>query len=702
MKKDMVSTITNEVVENVTKALTERLDSLVFSSLKNQSGNQYSSLERYPQCSSDSNEDNQKKIKSQDKEQLSDVSIERVDESQNNTMKNIQMKKDVISTITNEVVKEVTELLDKIPVDPLTPVSSKAPLRNQFLSHFPSSTRLSQNSFDSYLNEKNQKTIKPQDSEQSSDNISTVTVNESSRYSKILENCTRLLQKRFVDDAIRANTEKEKKKRQHQQIVDLSGDIRREKEQFVQNNTREDLISQTNLPLQMDSKLSNDRVYLEMYKLVEKELRMNCSVTGHQMLNEGFLNRDICDTEKDVPYNLPSSWSNIQEKKEEKEKEEVDDAFEIIQIPALNDDYTLFIPFEELDTIEQRHHDSNRDSPSFELLSEPPSPPCSIQLNEDHFSANEEKLEQQSMKTNPTDPIYVMDVHGKIFNDEHQIMNSDECVNVDLKKQPDVTYFFVEDKDLLTEDEDEVDSSKSPCAEHQSNERKSSRDDANSSYDDVRNSHASYLTVQTHCDSKTQSQCSCQSQTDSGDFTQSFHSHTTSVTDDTTDIYVHTQVRSMYNEPVITTTKDVRETTTTATTTATAAPKNNHDVRMDGGWTKETRTNEKYRHKCSNNYPEYSCTPNNNCSCSRDPSFGASCQSYRASRSSDRCSNIGSRKTSASEQALLNTADSVHILPETLVSAAAQVGSFAYDTAREMFDKLRAHTVRMRVKLQSF
>lgn len=699
MKKDMVSTITNEVVENVTKALTERLDSLMFSSLKNQSGNQSSSLARYPQCSSDSNEDNQKKIKSQDKQQLSDVSIERVDESQNNTMKNIQMKKDVISTITNEVVKEVTELLEKIPVDSLTPVSSKDPLRNQFLSHFPSSTRLPQNSFDSYLSEKNQKTLKSQNREQSSDNVSTVTVNESSRYSKILENCTRLLQKRLIDDT---NAEKEKKKRQHQQItqtiVDLSGNIGREKEQSVQNNTREDLISQKNLPLQMDSKLSNDRVYLEMYKLVEKELRMNCSVTGHQMLNEDFLNRDICDTEKDVPYNLHSSWSYNQEKKEEKEKEEVDDAFEIIQIPALNDDYTLFIPFEE-PAIEQ-HHDSNRDSPSFELLSEPPSPPSSIHLNEDHFSANEEKLELQFMKTNPTDPIYVLDVHGKIFNGEHQMTNPDECVNVNLKKQPDVTYFFAEDKDLLTEDEDEERSSKSPCAEHQSNERKSSRDDANSSYDDVRNSHASYLTVQTHCDSKTQSQCSCQSQTDSGDFTQSFHSHTTSVTDDTTDIYVHTQVRSMYNEPVITTAKDVGETTTTAITTATATPKNNHDIRVDDGWTKETRTNEKYRHKCSNNYPEYSSTPNNNCSCSRDPSFGASCQSYRASKSSDRsCSNIGSRKTSASEQALLNTADSVHILPETLVSAAAQVGSFAYDTAREMFDKLRAHTVRTRVKL---
>ncbi|KAM0737035.1 hypothetical protein ACS0PU_000603 [Formica fusca] len=705
MKKDMVSTITNEVVENVTKALTERLDSLVFSPFKNQSGSQYSSLTtRHPQCS-DSNEENQKKIRSQDKEQLSDVSIERADESRNeNTMKNIQMKKDVISTITNEVVKEVTELLDKIPADPLTSVPCKDPFRNQFLSHFPSSPRLFHNS---YLSEKNQKTIKLQDREQSNDSISTVRVDESSSYSKILDNSTRLLQRRLdlIEDAIRANAEKEKKNRQDQQIVqaivELSGDIGREKEQSVRNNTREDLISRKNLPLQMDSKVSNDTVYLDMFKLVENEFRMNCSVTGHQMLNEGLLSRDtlVCDTfdnkllktEKDVQEmlsnNLTSSWSCNQEQKEEKEKEEDDDTFEIIHIPAFNEDLSIIM--------EQRHHDSNRDSPSFELLSEPPSPPCSIHLNEDHFSANEEKLEQQSMETNPTNSVYVMDVHGKIFNDEHQMMNPDECISVDwdldLEKQPNVTYqcFFAKD-DLLTEDEDEACSSKSPCAEHWSNERKSPQDDVNGSYDDVRNSHASYLTVQTHCDSKTQSQCNCESQTDLGDFTQSFHSHTTSVTDDTTDVYVHTYVNGMHDEPVISTTKDVRE----ATTTATVPPKNNHDVRVDGGWTKETRTNQNHRYKCPNNYPEYSCAPNNNCSCLQDPSFGASYQSYHPNKSSDRsCSNIGSKKavSSAREQALMRAA-SVHMLPETLVSAAAQVGSFAFDTAREMFDKLRAHT----------
>lgn len=57
-------------------------------------------------------------------------------------------------------------------------------------------------------------------------------------------------------------------------------------------------------------------------------------------------------------------------------------------------------------------------------------------------------------------------------------------------------------------------------------------------------------------------------------------------------------------------------------------------------------------------------------------------------------SSAGSR-TSNSEQ-VPSAADPVHILPETLVTVAAHVGSIAYVTARDMlskFDKLRSQTV---------
>lgn len=646
--------MTNEVVQNVMEALNKRLDSFMFSLMQLDLP-----ATRHSQCTSDSNEKNQQKMKSQDKEKLSDVPIKRTDEPRSAI--DMQIKKDVISTITNEVMKEVTELLNKMPSDALMP--SKDQSRSQ--SHLPSST-LSRHSFDSHSSEKNQKPSKSRFAawEQTNDNAPLLIANE-------LPTCI-----------CRENSTRQPKK-----TLDLKDAEERKKKQFAQMDIAKDFISINQLRTERGS---NEVVHLEAPKPIENELRMSCSVTGNQMLDEGRLSKDTLHNLyliSDISDNMTSFWSCDHEEKGEKEKEEDDDAFEIIQMPVSNEE--LFIPF--VEPIEQQH-DSSRDSPSFELLSEPPSPPSSIHLNEDHFSADEEKLEQQSRKTNSPNSVYMVDIQDKIFNDAHQSVNIDECVSVDSKKQLDVTYTFVRDEGIPSTKE--ARSSKSSCMQHRSNERKGPRDEG--SYDDVRNSHASYLTVQNHCDSKTQSQCSCQSQTDSSDFTQSFHSHTTSVTD-TTDLYAHIYANKYSEQTTIN--NDVREDITSFPFTMIPTIANlwdDHDVRVDGGWTKETRTNEKYRHdKCQNNYPEYSCTSNNSYPCNRDPSFGAYNQLHeagsRVSRSSDRsCSNVGSRKTSAGE---VNTADSVHILPETLVSAAAQVGSFAFDAAREMFDKLRAHTV---------
>jgi len=322
---------------------------------------------------------------------------------------------------------------------------------------------------------------------------------------------------------------------------------------------------------------------------------------------------------------------------------------------------------------------------------------CFMHFNEEHFSANEKNSEQQALQfanTNPpTSSIYVVDIHGKIYNESTDL---NERISADLEKRSGGSYSFVTE----TLPVQNTRCSKSLRPEQRSNEWKKNprddigcdiRDNANSSYDDVRNSHTSYLTVRTHCDSKTQSQCSCQSQTDSNDFTQSFHSHTTSVTD-TTDIYTEAYGSGRYGEQVLVTAKDIREAATgiaTATATITATPRNDHDVHIGGGCMKETRTNERHCHD-ADNYSECFCTSYGSTPqrTSVDPY-----QSSRASGSSDRSnSNVGSRKTSIGEQTL-GTADPVHILPETLVTAAAHVGSFAYDTAREVFDKIRAHTV---------
>lgn len=686
MKKDMVSTITHEVVNNITEVLNKRLEYLAYPPLKElgQSRSQsYSSLsKRHPRCSLDSNEKNQKRIKSQDEEQSSDASIERVDEPQNvNTAKekNPQTEKNMISTISQEVVKEMTEMLNRIPLDSHSSVPSKKQSRSQ--SHLFSSKRFLPRHFDSQLSEKkNQRKMRLQDGEQSSDDASMEHKYEPRNSNTT--NISRQLLDKFdflVADAICASCllKEEKRKKKSMPSVDHNQWIAKVvdnldsnicNEQSIQNNAREDFIPRKNLPSQVDP-IPHD----ETPEMFENELRMSCSVTGHQMLDEGRRSKDVC-------YNSDIDKTSFCSCDRE---EEDDDAFEIIQLSTLDNRNELFT---EEPSAEQRRHDSNRDSPSFELLSEPTSPTCFMHFNEEHFSTNEENAEQQSLQfaDPPTNSIYMIDIHGKVYN-ERQLADL-EHVSADLEKRTGGAYSFVTET-LPVQD---THCPKS-CSEQRTSERKKNprdndtRDSARSTYDDVRNSHTSYLTVHTHCDLKTQ--CSCQSQTDSNDFTQSFHSHTTSVTD-TADIYTDTYGNDKYSEQVSTAAKNVRE-----AATATTIPRNDHDACADDDCVEEPRTNKKHY-----NTSKCFCSSHN----STPQGISVDSPSSRANGSSDRSnSNVGSRRTSVNEQTLgtvrwrqtLDTADPVHILPETLVTAAASVGSYACDTAREILNKIRAHTV---------
>ncbi|XP_011866460.1 PREDICTED: uncharacterized protein LOC105561261 [Vollenhovia emeryi] len=724
MKKDMVSTITQEVVKNVTEVLNKRLDSLTLKELAQSRGQSHPSLsKRHPRCSFDSNEKNQKRMRSQDEEQSSDASIERVDEPQNvSTADAPQTKKDVISTISHEVVKEMTEILNRIPLDsPHTSAPSKKLGQSRSPSHLPLSKR-----FPRHLDpsEKNQRKMRLQDGEQSMErtyeprNASTADI-------------SRQLQKKLdlIGDAICASVlkEKKKKKKHHHWIPsafidNLNNDV--VKKQSTQNNAKKELVFQEKKEKEPDATLDQwiDRVigdlkkadfemkrrnengdvsyrkdlplrtgpisYNETTGMFENEmLRMSCSVTGHQILDEGRRTGDdwCCDN----PDTDKTTFCPCDQEVED------DDAFEIIQMPNLVSRNESFTRPEE-PAAEQRRHDSNRDSPSFELLSESPSPTptCCMHFNEEHFSANEGNAEQQPppADANPsTSSIYVIDIHGKVHN-ECRATDLDQDVSTDLKKRSGGVYSFVTET-LPVQD---THCSKSSHSEQRASERKNHpRDDvcsnAGCTYDDVRNSHTSYLTVRTHCDAKTQ--CSCQSQTDLSDFTQSFHSHTTSVTD-TTDVYTESYGNCRYGEQVPVTAKDVREAATvtaTMTATATTIPRSDHD--SDCG-EERTRSNERH-YNAADNYSKcsfcssHSSTPRGG---PADPPY----QSGRASGSSDRSSpNVGSRKTSAGDQTPLGTVDPVHILlPETLVTAvtaATHVGSYAYDTAREMLDKIRAH-----------
>lgn len=687
MKKDMVSTITKEVVKNVTVELNKRLDSLAYPPLKElgQSRSQsYSSLsKRHPKCSFDSNEKNQKRMKSQDEEQSSDASIERVDEPQNvNTTEDLQTKKDMISTISQEVVKEMTEMLNKFPLDkdPLTSVPSKRHGQSRNQSHLSSLKRFSRY-IDPHSSEKNQRKMRSQDGEQSSDDAS---MEHMSRNVNIADVSRQKKLDHLIEDAICASMKEEKrKKKYHQRMASVTTDNTNSdvgKEQS-RSNAREDFVPQKNLPLHVDP-----IPYDETKGVFENELRMSCSVTGHQILDEGRRKDTWCsDIDK-------TSFCSCDQ------EEEDDDAFEIIQMPTLGSKDESLTHSEE-PAAEQRRHDSNRDSPSFELLSESPSPTstCFMHFNEEHFSANEGNPEQETFRyfDSPYSSIYVTDIHGRIYTEYQLAKLNWQSVNVDLKKRIDKA------RNLYITNQIQNARCTNPFIERSNEWKKNPRDDvgcdtrdnASNSYDDVRNSHTSYLTVRTHCDSKSQSQCSCQSQTDLNDFTQSFHSHTTSVTD-TTDIYTEAYGNDKYDEQVLTA-KNVREAGTgtaavTATATATATPKNDHDMHFGSGYIKDEMTNERY-YPDADDYPEDFCTPHSNTTqgTSVDPPY----QSTQSSRSSDRARSSdeiqGSRKTFIGET--LGGGDSVHILPE-LVTVAAHVGSFAYGTAREVFDKIRAHT----------
>ncbi|KYM98056.1 PREDICTED: uncharacterized protein LOC108778087 [Cyphomyrmex costatus] len=748
MKKDMVSTIIKKVVENVTVVLNERLDSLAYLPLKelSQSRSQsYSSLsKRHSKCPFDSNEMNQKRMKSQDEEQSSDASIERVDEPQNvNISEDLQTKKDMITTISQEVVKEMTEMLNRMPLDLPTSVPSKKHGQSRNQSHLSSSKRFSRY-FDSHSSEKNQRKMRPQDGEQSSDDASIEHMYES----RNVNTADVLRQKKFdlIEDVICASLKEEKrKKKYHQRMTPVTtNNINSDggKEQS-RNNAWEDVVPRKNLvPPHVDLP------YDETKEMLEDELRMSCSVTGHQILNEGRRRDTWCsDTDK-------TSFCSC-----DQEEEDVD-AFEIIQMPTLGSRDESFTHVEAPAT-EQRRHDSNRDSPSFELLSESPSPTptCYMHFNEEHFSANEENSEEKTFNfCDYGGSTYVIDIHGRIYTDYQLAKRNWQTVNADMKKRIDKVSkkisqtldenpfldridsvrgrgHFTKTKTvpLLTELGQNTRCSKSfrldrlnkwnfrddvgyntrnnASSSYDDVERPSkwnfrddvgynTRDNASNSYDDVRNSHTSYLTVQTHCDCdlKLQSQCNCKSQTDLNDFTQSFHSHTTSVTD-TTDITDMAYGNDRYDEQV-STAKNVRE-TGTGTAKATATSKNDHDMRFGSNYMKETWTKERHYHD-ANNYPKYFCTSHNNTP--QEPSIDPPYQSAQSSESSDRSSsNAGSKKTFIGET--LGTADPVHILPETLVNAAAHVGSIAYNNVRdkidEALDKIRARRREVPVKRRS-
>lgn len=246
-------------------------------------------------------------------------------------------------------------------------------------------------------------------------------------------------------------------------------------------------------------------------------------------------------------------------------------------------------------------------------------------------------------------------------------MDLDECMNISLEKRSDGTYSFT----AKTLPIYEIDSAKSSYAELQtSSERKTSQDNPKSSDDNARSS--PYLNAESDQPETPllYTRTHSQSQTDSNDFTQSFHSHTTSVTDNdllytgSSTYFAEQNIRDHNDEGA---TKNQQRTATTATKSS-SKQKTSRETRR--GRKSKATADETRRDDAGKRFRPHQS--------SRGNSFDGSSIGFRTNRFGEQLP------------------DPVHILPETLVTVATHVGSIAYVTARHMFnkfDKLRSQTV---------
>jgi len=630
----------------------------------------------YPEYYRNSNDKKQRKMMHQDEEQSSDASIERVDEPQDiNIAENLQMKEDAQSTVRHKTVKEMTETSNKTSRNRSVFLPFKKFTSYEKQLHFPFMKRFSQYSFDSHLNEKNQEKMKYSDVEQLSDDISIVDeyMDELQKINSV-DNVQSFHDKiNLIRDAINdypnANLKENKKKDKHYQQMNtenIDNDIS-ERQQL--SNRKNEFIQQKDLPLQVNQEPYDERLHLKTLKMLENELRMNCSVVGHQMLDEDRRNKSIWSCND---LHVDSSVCN---------SEIDDDAYEIIQMPISRNANEKLHPEES--TVEQQQHDSSRDSPSFELLSELPSP-TSTYLNEDLLKNIEPEERSES-----TEKPELKERVGQQFEDS------------DVSK-------FAHIMDKICEHYDKKGISTKIAPETQCSEP--SHDCTNSSYGDVRNSHPSYMPISQN--KMLQLQCSCQSQTDLIDFTQSFHSHTTSITDttDTTDTYADAcEDNGKYDEQLPRTSRtspiqeitaamtpetmqEIRIAATAKNVQETGPITNSKTDFVEDDSVKEIKTNEK--HYCDTDsesctYPVHVYIP------TRDAAgiAGTSQQCYRANGSSDISISNGALRRCISEQSF-GAAEPVHILPATLLTAAAQVGTYAYITACDIYDKILTHAVR--------
>lgn len=526
----------------------------------------------------------------------------------------------MVSTVTQEVVKKMTEMLNK-RMDSFKSLLSNETNQSKRRSH-SLSKRHPRCSFDS--NEKNQKRINAQDEGHFSDaSIERVDEPQDSNVNVNTTDHDRQLQqaKMYLHDLdnIKGQIHELLKEKQYYRADEMTNNLdigtnnRQERRQSVQsvndNNVQENVAP----PI---CSMTSDAL-----KILDGELRMNCSITGNRALNvDSFYENTWCDDlMEDIDKISYCSGCSITAEREHA------DTFVMVEIPMPeNADPS----HSQSKALSEQQRDNSRDSPSFELLSETSSPRSSSYIEEEHFvnvfSTKEKDLQTPVENPSPVpNSTYMVDIHGKIYNEQ---LPTTPDTNVEFEKRSDGVYSFVAETLPVRE----TDSSKSSNVQQQTfSEQKNSQYNATSSNDDERNQLPSYSKA-----AGDQHQSSAETfywrthpqlKTDANDFMQSFHSHTTSVTDNNNDLFDKI--------------KDTQKTTTTSrkTTWRSVFDKKSR-IRTD-----ETRRNGSNKFSRS--------------------------QSNRTS-GSDGCSN-DSRRTSGEE--LPNpTADPVLILLETLLTMATR------------------------------
>ncbi|XP_046750550.1 uncharacterized protein LOC124413813 isoform X2 [Diprion similis] len=417
----------------------------------------------------------------------------------------------------------------------------------------------------------------------------------------------------------------------------------------------------------------------------EGRARMNCSVTGQEMLEK--------PTGKGTSFQGESDSDNISMLDDSDNSDNLSDAehdynFEMIQTPPcfnldkpLNKCHTQDSKLPETfdnrarPTVDRQNfnvvcevesdRNNNQDSPSFEVLSGPVSSASSLHLDEDHFHVSRNISEQTSNadlidldhedRDEKKSDVLIVDMEGKVVgkSTDHETNESSE---ISLDKRPGGAYAFVNETlpSHVTKDASQMSKSDTNLGEL--------NDESCNLNLIMKSSHPSYETKK----DKTAPTVT-QSQTDftsgmANETTHSFSSHSSRATGSSVYNFTQVHTRTSHTGPKYTVvdnnaSKGLEETKYTSC-------ENNLGAR--GCQSKRTNdTSGKYIREFT--------------------SEGSACVFTEQPQKSS--VENGTRESSPDFGRATN--DSVHILPETLVSGAVTVASSAYSTARRVFDRIR-------------